>query len=439
MMNTYKKLDENKYFTLGILAITTLFTGLVFLAIYIPLEIRVIAPAEVIGNQDIVEIRALSSGVVRKINVVSGQQVEAGDTLIELENNELKKQISITQSKLQLLRCRIENLENELSLLSENTEQLREMIEIAQVSGLKKFLDFTAPCQLEHGEARSNELFDTIRLRLFQIENLNVEKDNLDTQIELTSSLLDSLDNDVVSRRRLAEQDVVSGAQLRSAEREYTNARISMAQHTSRRAKFEGQISEVKAQANVEISVHISDIADEIRASRIRESDESSRLINFQNSLAEKTIRSPVKGTVIDINSFVISNYAEQSELLMKLAPISQFNLLKAKVAAEDIDNISIDGNVKVRFPTYADLRDLLVSARIQTINPIKTNTDTDGNRGENSFEVILNITEDRFLADGETLRHGTPAEILFAAEKTTFAGAIMRPITQNWPKIFEE
>lgn len=35
-------------------------------------------------------------------------------------------------------------------------------------------------------------------------------------------------------------------------------------------------------------------------------------------------------------------------------------------------------------------------------------------------------------------LRNGYPAEILFTAEYTTLAKEIIRPITNNWPKIFE-
>lgn len=439
MTNGSTKRMKNRFLSLSVFSVASMFIGLILWSIYFPLEIRVIAPAEVTGDQDIVEIRALSSGVVRKIHVTSGQKVNVADVLVELDDQELTRQIEISNDKLDISRCRLENLRSEIQLLSDNSILLREIISQLKSGKLDVLIDFEAPCLNDSDLHRTRQLADNLRLRQIQAENLLQDIQNLETQIELTEVQLASIDNDVSSRSELAEQKVISEAQLRAVQREYTSAKIILADHKNRQSTFKGRVAEIKAQANVDVSTHIASLANDIRVGQIRESDEASRLSNYEERLTERTIYSPIEGTVIDINSFVISNFAQQSELLLKLAPRSTFNLLKASVAAEDIDNIKVDGNASVRFPTYATLRDSLFTAHIRTINPIKTKDEKSGRNEENSFEVILEISDDRFAENGQVLQSGTPAEILFAAESTTFAKALIRPIAQNWPKIFEQ
>jgi HlyD family secretion protein len=257
-------------------------------------------------------------------------------------------------------------------------------------------------------------------------------------QVELTKLRLDSLHSDMDSKKKLQAKKFASAAEIRRLQRDLDNEKINLVRLVAAQQELDVQVEQLLKQGTIAISQFVNSRESELQAKEVNVAEDEIDLSRFQNELSKRIIYSPVEGTVIDTSSSVITNYAQQSELLLKIAPKSKLSILKARVDIADIDNFRHGGMAKVRFFSYADLQDYLYEAKIVTINPIVSQRNV-SNWTEAFYEVTLKMADERYESFSDKIINGTPVEVLFKAEETTLAKAIMRPITKNWPKIFEQ
>lgn len=411
--------------------------GLLLWAVFSPIEIRVVAPGEIAGDAQIVEIRAVTSGVVRQLHVRNGQSVEVGQVLVSLEDGKLREQQRLTTSKIEKLQCRISNAQAELEILSRHEADIRNAVANDSFPVDAPLRDYQPACWSEGTAYRMRALLEALELNLERAANAKERINGLQEQIALARRQLQSVEKDRDTARTLVEKRLSSESQLRQSDRAVDERQLALVNLLSDLEAQQGTLAEIRKQTQLGISEHIGTLAKALDADRLALDDERLSLQNIELALDMRTIRSPVVGTVVDVNNFIVANFAQQSEILLKLIPESQLRLIKAHVSLGDIDNVQRLGTALVRFPTNAVLRDELFSAQIQIINPI-TSDDRPGT-GESFYEVVLELVDRGYDPDADRVYSGTPVEILFAAERTTVARALIRPVARNWPRIFEQ
>ena len=424
-----------------LLAILWLFSavlaGLLLWAIFSPIEIRVVAPGEVADDAQIVEIKAVTSSVVRQLHARNGQSVQAGQILVSLEDGKLREQRRLTAAKIEKLQCRIKNAQAELELLSRHEADIRNAVAIDSFPEKTPLRDYQPVCRLESNIYRMRALLEALELNFERAANAKERIKGLDEQIALARRQLRSVEQDRDTARTLVEKRLSSESQLRQSDRAVDERQLALVNLMSDLEGQQGALAEVRKQTYLGLSEHIGKLARPLDADRLALDDEKLALQNIELALEMRTIRSPVDGTVVDVNNFIVANFAQQSEILLKLMPESQLRLIKAHVSIGDIDNVQRRGTALVRFPTNATLRDELFDAQIQIINPITS----DGRPGnaESFYEVVLQRVDRGYDPDENRVYSGTPVEIMFAAERTTVARALTHPVVRNWPRIFEQ
>ncbi|MBA5723817.1 HlyD family secretion protein [Candidatus Liberibacter sp.] len=439
MRNISWKNLKKLYFT-PLEQIALLFTfGIIILAIWaiiLPIEIRLSSSGEILNDDNIVEIRSPFSAMISDFQIENGAKVLKGDPILKFEDFEIKDLIDLTNSRITDLKCRIDNARSELNFLNNQHSVIEKTFEKKDEKFLIPLKNYLPICS-KTSNYGIYVLYESLQLKLTRIQNIYADHHDLENKISLSRALLLSYKEDLTTAEKLFNKNIISKNDLHQQERIVHKSDLDLTEHLSAQGSLLRRIDELRDESHVEFANYLQDKSLELDNHQRAFIDETSKLTILRNKLSQYTILSPITGTVVYTYSFTSINYAQQSQLIMKISPNSNLSYIRAKVTPQQIQNVQYGKTAIVRFPTYSALREKRFKAIIETISPTITQNNN-GSQIQNYYEVVLKITDPAYSEKKIDLHSGAPAEILFASENTTLAKEIIHPIIKNWPKIFE-
>lgn len=130
-------------------------------------------------------IRAKSTGTVKKVYVVEGQKVKAGDKIALLENSDL-------ETNLQNVKLNLENLNNQLKTMK---DQLEDYIITAPIDGVITSQDIEKGDMVAAGTLLTSiSDKDTMKF-VIPIDELDIAKINYDQEVRVKIDALDETEN----------------------------------------------------------------------------------------------------------------------------------------------------------------------------------------------------------------------------------------------------
>ncbi|ADR52202.1 Type I secretion membrane fusion protein, HlyD [Candidatus Liberibacter solanacearum CLso-ZC1] len=411
--------------------------GLIIWSILLPIEIRVSSLGEILYDNDIVEIKSPFSGIINKFQVNNGAQVLQGDPLLTFEDTETNDLLNLKKSSITDLKCRIDTANSALNFLNSKYDVIKRAFDIRDEQLLDFLRNYPPTCSKVFNYEIS-KLYRSLKLKLTRTHNLYSNYLDLEDKISLSNMLLLSHKKDLTITKNLFKDNVVSKNELNQQERVVHKSALELTTDLNAQKAMLRHINELYDEANVEFANYLKDISRDLDHNQRTLIDEISKATILEKKISQHTILSPIMGTIVYNQSFSSSNYIQESQLLMKIVPRCDLTHIRAKVAPQQIQSVKNGQIATVRFPHYPDIREKKFKAIIETINPIISQRNNDSSQTQNYYEVILKIIDPAYFDNKIELRNGYLAEILFTAEYTTLAKEIIRPITNNWPKIFE-
>ncbi|MEG8098670.1 HlyD family secretion protein [Candidatus Liberibacter brunswickensis] len=401
-----------------------------------PIEINVSSSGEILNDDDVVEIKSPFSGIIKKFQVKDGEHIMQGKPLLTFEDTEITNLINLKKVFIDDLQCRVDTSRDALNFLHKKYNTLEKSFETRDEQLLYFLRDYPSTCYKSFNYETSN-VFKSLKLKLTRIKNIYLNYLDLKNKGSLLSSILLSHQKDLTIMQELFKHNSVSKNDLNQQERILYKSLIESTENSNAQENALRHINELNDEANLEFATYIKDISRDLEQNQHTLTDEISKLDVLRKKIEQQTILSPITGTIVYNKSFSYSNYAQQSQLLMKIVPQSKLTFVRAKVTPKQIQNIKKDHIAVVRFPYYTNIQEKRFKAIIEKISPIISHNNSDL-QTQNYYEVILKINDPAYFNSNIELRNGFPAEIIFTAERTTIAQEIIRPIMKNWPKIFE-
>ena len=409
--------------------------GLLAAAVFVPVEVRVVAPGNVAGERQIVAVRAIESGAVRTVHVRNGQRVTAGETLVDLDGAWLDDQRVLLMEKIAQLECQLLGERAELDLLQRNDDRVSAAIARGDAESLRPLRAFQPAC--EAGDRyRMRLLVSALDLALTRAANTQRHLQYLDEQVEFASRQLALFERDRDGAQSLLEKGGASEAGWRTTQRAVEDQRLGLARLQSDRQRLLDSREDLKREAYLQFAERADALETSIRQKALDLTDQKLRLREVESDLEKRIVRSPVDGVVVDLNDLVAANFVMESEIMLRIMPLAQLRRVQARVAIDDIDKVNRQAPAMIRFSANALLRDDLIEAAITKINPVASSDNTPS--PERYYEVFLQIDDPLYDPASARIFSDAPVDVLFSVERTTVARALLRPITRNWPRIFE-
>ena len=369
-------------------------------------NVTVKVPATILPLGELRLVESAITGTVKKIAVKENQIVNKGEVIAYLDDSQFqsqKKQLqnTIQQSKLQLLQIDAQINEINTQIIAQTNLNERTILAArAELTGTKRnYQDQQIKTGTEMTQAKI-----TINLAKNQLERLQKEKvliaslqeaeaalklaisqrdrlQNIATSGAISQNLMEEKEQAVTSAQAKLEQAKSNAKNLQEEKEQAVklaqinlqkakiginpsnaNVTVALERINQEKARGDGNLAALKKERELLIQQRL-----ELQKQQIRTGQELQQL---ENELNKSVIRSPTKGTLMQLKLRNSGQVVQLSEALAQIAPVDAPLIIKAHVSAKDIDKIKIGQAVQMQvsscpYPDYGTLK-----GTVKTIAP---------------------------------------------------------------------
>lgn len=396
----------------GVIALALFFIGFGGWAAFAPLDAAVVAQGVVVvsGNRQTVQHR--DGGIISRLAVREGDQVQQGQILIELGATEVVAQARGLLSQvvdLQMQRARL-TAEQTGAHTMERPAEWASLTPEERVEAEAAFERHEREVSVGRSGAWSE--YDA------RIAGYRGEIASLNRQESL-------LNDELAGTRELAEEQLVPITRVRALER-------SLAEIQGRRSELSGQIAATLQERN-----------QELRRVEARLAELAPQLAGAREQLEQTRLRAPVAGVVVGLAVHTEGGVVRAGERLMDIVPIDQELLIEAQVRPDDADDLEVGQVTEVRITAFGGRNLPIVHGRVQQVSADRF---TDERTGAAYFLARVTVPREELQrlesvqSGSRRLRAGLSAQVIIPTRKRTALQYLLEPLNQMmWRSLREQ
>ena len=368
----------------------------------------------VIPSQKIQTIQNLEGGIISKVLVKEGDEVDIDDVLVELdkknfESKEEENQLKIDELKAKILRLEAESKGKKFvvkkALLKGKLKQ-----EVLLHKANKRVLKQEISILKKHLFQKKSELKEMITRKEHLAKKLELIQKEVDMKVELLAQLVGSR-----NELNLAQQ------KLSSVEGEYSSTKLSIPRLRSVIEEVNNEIEKVRLKFQKKSVEELNLAKDEL--ARIKQVN-----IAKKDRVTRATVRSPVRGVVQQVLHTTIGGVIKAGEDIIEIVPINDTLVIQSKIRPSDIAFIRKGQEAIVRFTAY----DFSIYGSLKAkVIQISADTIIDDIDKKSYYQVQIK-TDNNYLGNEENklkIMTGMVATVDIVSGKQRIIDYILKPI----------
>jgi hemolysin D len=305
-------------------------------------------------------IQPLEAGVVKAIHVQDGQEVKAGDTLIEIDS-------TISQAEQDRLK----------------NEMITEQLEAARLTAALKIsdnplADFIAP------EGSTQAQIDQAKSQLVsQVQEIKSKLAGLDSQISqnegnmaAVQATIDGLNKTIpIAAQRFnmyttaAKGGAVSKADMLDAQKDLVDQQQKLREQNGRLTEATGSLNSYKGQRQEAESDFKQKTLDLLAQAQQKANSSHDQLVQATEKNREQTLTAPVDGTVQQLAIHTVGGVVTPAQALMTVVPTDSKIEIQAEVSNRDIGFVHEGQDVEVKVDTFNFTKYGLIHGKITSLS----------------------------------------------------------------------
>lgn len=425
-------LEDKRYRRLGIAILILAVGGFGSWSVFANLAISVVAPGSVSVESFTKTVQHLEGGIVENILVEDGDQVEAGDVLMVLDDTQARSQLQVTRSNYLISRATEVRLLAELS----DAESLHFPKELTD-SGHQRVQE-VLDVQRRLFHSRRESLSSTLASLDEQIVQMNEQIEGLTNTQNINQRRISSLENDAANHRQLFKRGMISSQRMRELERESLEYQSVNAQHASEVARLHSQISENALQRQVRLQEFQQQVGESLRQTQTEVTDAEERLSALMDKVNRTQVLAPVSGTVVGLKVHTLGGIIRSGDPLLDIVPTNVGFIVEAKVPDHDIDHLYMGQPAEIRFSAFNQRLSNVINGEVIHVS---ANSFEDEATRARYYKVRLRVTTEGQENMTETMKllAGMPAEVMLRTGERSFSSYLAKPITDMLARAMRE
>lgn len=413
----------------GSLAAILLVAGIGGWAATAKLSGAVISGGTVLVAENVKIIQHPDGGIVRSIDVHKGQHVTAGDVLLRLDDVQIRTERSILMGQL-------------AELVARQARLIAERDAAKEIAFPPDFLTtYPDAALILRGE---QQLFEsTTRNRESQREQLQLQVSQLQEEIGglqfQATALADELTLAREERNRLgalSEKGLIEATRLNAADRELARMQGSQGELTASIARSNARISEINLQILAIDDVAYTEAQRELRTVTANIAELHDRLVEVEDRLQRTLIAAPVSGSVNELAVTTLGGVISPAERLLTIVPDDADLTIEFRIAINDIDQILLGQEVKLRFSAFDQRTTPEIPAVVSRVSAAAT---TDPESGQSYYTAEAEVTGDLSVLGDRGLIPGMPVEVFVQTHEQVAIAYFVKPFTDQISRAFRE
>lgn len=360
---------------------------------------------------------------ITAVRVKEGDQVRAGQLLVELQSDVLQTDFKQAQAKLEGLinrHSQLELIKNQLILaihVQEQQNQSQELEKIAQVNQAKQNLDAKqSTYNLQKLEKLA--LVDQAQLQINSTHNdhksaesrLSIDSKQVERFRKLvkdgavSANQVDQLRKEEQESKRLNHktQSDIKQAQLRLQEEQ------NRYQATMRQAQVDIQLAKLRVQegqssyqsviqagklAVLKNQEQLKDMHTQIVSLKSEIAQTKNQIASLKLQLEQRVVRSPIDGIIFDLPIKKAGVVVQPGQIIAQIAPKQTPFVIKANMPSQQSGFLKLGMPVKIKFDAYPFQDYGVVPGRVIRISPDSKIQETSQGKIEN-FELEISLNQ---------------------------------------------
>ncbi|MCL6698605.1 HlyD family type I secretion periplasmic adaptor subunit [Sphingomonas sp. NSE70-1] len=431
--------DERREIRFGIIVAALFFLVFLGWAAFARLDSAAYANGQLVVSGQRQSVQHRDGGVVAKIEVVEGQQVRKGDTLVELAGAEVRAQERAFAAQVVNLQAQRARLNAELS----GAAAIQWPSEFASADGsLREAIPEAVRLQSSEYAARRSALVAQSQVLGQQSSQANQSASGYQSKMTSSAEQERLIQAEIDALRPVADKGFVSQSRMRALERARADLQGQRGQYQAnvaeaRSAASGGRLRQIEAEKSYrerasaelrDVEFQLGELTPKYRAAR----DQLERL----------KIRAPVSGTVIGLNVFTVGGVIAPGQTLMDIVPDKSDLVVGARVSIDDADDLRIGQDAQVRF---LGLHDRNIPVITGTLTKLSADSLTDKESGDVFYTAEVRVSAEQIRKLQEVrgkdfeLRAGAPVAVLIPLKKRTALQYAFEPLTETMWRAFRE
>jgi HlyD family type I secretion membrane fusion protein len=401
-------------------------------AVSAPLNGAVVANGVIKVESNRKSLQHLDGGIVKELRVKEGDRVNAGDTLIVLDDTQARAELDVLTQQYLVLRLTDQRLRTEYSRGNELSlpPDLKARADDPDVKDVWR-------SQVHQFESRRAALDGQRKVVEERIAQLQAQIKGAEAQLASYRSQYESVQGELQGIKGLLEKGLIARPRYLQLERSGTALEGQAADTMASIAKFRQAIAEQQQQKAQLENDQMSEIAKDLRDTQAKLLEVIPRRTNAQAILGRIDIRAPYTGRVVGLNVFSVGGVINRGDKILDIVPDEDALIIEAQIAVEDIS--------EVRPKMHADVHLTAYKQRITPVVPgevIQVSADrlTDNRTGNPYYVALIRVDEKEVAAiPNAKLYPGMPATVMIPTVERTAFDYVVGPLVMSFNRAFRQ
>jgi len=369
------------------------------------------------------QVQHQEGGLVRAVHVRDGQQVHAGDLLMELADVSVSASVGLLGNQRDAEMARQARLDAEKLLAPEVRFpslllQRSAEPEVAELMSRERALF----------AARRSSLDSQLRVLRAQVVDVRDEKQALQRQLQAERESLSLQREEMRLNETLVAQNYVEKPRLITLKRAVSDYEMRIAAHEADLARAAQKLNDLELRMLSLRNDYTETAARDQRESTNKLLDVEQRLLPVEDAARRQRIVAPADGEVVGLRVFSPGTVIGPRDVVMEIVPKSAELLIEARVRPEDITRIKRSAPVDVKLTAFSQRESSTVPG---VVDYVSADAFTDQASGARFYTVQVKVSKDALHQAGDLyLQAGMPAEIYIKTQRRTIAEYLLEPVT---------
>ncbi|CBJ79637.1 Alkaline protease secretion protein aprE [Xenorhabdus bovienii str. Jollieti] len=415
-------LDANRYLRLGWLVIGIGLLGFFVWAAFAPLDKGVASSGIVVVDGNRKTVQSPANGIIRQILASEGEQVKAGQVLVQLSQVQVNAQIDSLKQQLHT------TLATEARLLAEQ-------------QGLE-VISFPATLWDQQSEPRIKDIL-VLQKQLFlsrremlrsDLAGMQQAEEGLSFQLKgLRNALTNkqqqqvSLKEQVTNLRPLTEEGYFPRNRYLELQRSQSELSGSMAEMAGRIGQLEKQCQETRQRIIQRQADYQREVRSQLSDVQVQANELKNKLETTQFDLSHTSITAPVSGSVMGLTVFTQGGVVASGEKLMEILPAQSALEVEARLMVHLIDKVAMGQDVDLMFTAFNQNQTPKVTGKVTVISADRL---VDGVTREPYYQMRVRVTpEGMAQLAGLHIKPGMPVEVFVKTGSRSLLSYLFKPL----------
>lgn len=393
-----------------------------------PLQSAAIATGLVEVESSRKTIQHLEGGIVRKILVRDGEEVAAGQLLVQLDDTKARTQLQALRTQYWdaiAQEARLVAERDDLSELRFPVFMLDDPLLAQIVAGQRKIF-----------EARRDVLRSQASVVEGRIAQVHQEIVGLRAQEKAAMRRAAIIREEYASIKSLVDKGLQTRPRLLALEREMVEIDGRIGETVAHVSRAEQAIAEAQATILRLQSDRYNEVAQTLRETRARLAELGERIEAAADQMSRTEVRAPDPGTVTDLRVHTLGGVIGAGAPLLDLVPKADRLVVVAQIKPDDIDVVRVGLAAEVHLSSYNQRRAPPLKGVVSHVSPDSL---TDKRTGLPYYRAKIDLDPQAFEHDGVEIVPGMPIYAFIRTGESTVAIYALQPLLDAFGRAFRE